>query len=311
MVLMTMRQHEFRVKPEEAGERLDRLLALIFPEGSRSFWQKHIKNADVLVNDKIAKSSQILETDDLIRININESEQHEVIAAPQLHVIYEDQDLAVIEKAAGVVTHAAPGHRSGTLAESAQNYFGSKLSDLAGSNRRGIVHRLDKDTSGLLLIAKSNEAHRGLAAAFKKHDVLREYEAIVMGVPESRTGLIDAPLARDPQDRKRMSVQAGGKEAQTYFELLADNKELSHLRLRLQTGRTHQIRVHLAMIGCPVLNDEKYGGRRVRVLEEDDILLHAVKLAFTHPVSGERLSFSSELPLRFDSFLRKIYMHIN
>lgn len=306
-----MRHHEFRIKPEEAGERLDRMLARIFPEESRSFWQKYIKNSSVLVNNKISKSSQILEANDLVTINISKCEEHIAIEAPPLHIIYEDQDLAVIEKAAGIVTHAAPGHSSGTLADSAQDYFGSMLSDLAGSNRPGIVHRLDKDTSGLLLIAKNNEAHKGLAAAFKKHQVLREYEAIVLGVPKTRTGMIDAALARDPRDRTRMSVQADGKEAQTYFELLANNKELSYLRLRLHTGRTHQIRVHLAMIDCPVLNDEKYGGKRVRVLEEDDIFLHASKLEFSHPVSGEELSFSSKLPLRFESYLQKIYMDVD
>lgn len=305
-----MLHREFTLTPEEAGERLDHFLVKIFPDKSRSFWQKNIKNAAVLVNNDRAKSSQILEAYDLISINIIENKLEEIVEAPPLHVIYEDHDLAVIEKAAGVVTHSAPGHSSGTLAESVQNYFGNSLSDLGDNNRRGIVHRLDKDTSGLLLIAKTNEAHKGLADAFKDHDILREYEAIVLGVPETRAGLIDAALARDPRDRKRISVQADGKEAKTYFEVLASNNELSHLRLRLQTGRTHQIRVHLAMIGCPVLNDEKYGGKRVRVLEEDDILLHAVKLAFTHPISGEELSFSSGLPLRFERFLRKIYMNL-
>ncbi len=302
-----MKHHEIRLKPEEAGERLDRFLAQIFPDKSRSFWQKNIKNESVLVNNEIAKSSQILEADDSICINISESKQVETIEAPPLHVVYEDHDLAVIEKAAGIVTHSAPGHKSGTLAESVKVYFGNRLSDLGDRNRRGIVHRLDKDTSGLPLIAKNNEAHKGLAVAFKRHDILREYEAIVLGVPETETGLIDAALARDPRDRKRISIQAEGKKAQTYFEVLASNGELSHLCLRLHTGRTHQIRVHLAMIGCPVMNDEKYGGKRVRVLDEDDILLHAARLAFTHPISGEKLQFYSELPLRFDSFLRKIY----
>lgn len=302
-----MNHHEFRVKAEVAGERLDRHLATIFPDRSRSYWQKLIKNGSVLVNDRLAKSSQGLETDDLIIIDFAEPEPEEEIEAPPLHVIYEDQDLAVIEKNAGVVTHSAPGHSSGTLAESLQNYFGDNLSDLGDSKRRGIVHRLDKNTSGLLLIAKTNEAHKGLAAALKERDILREYEAIVMGVPETETGIIDAALARDPQQRKRMSVQADGKSAQTYFELLASKDGLSHLRLRLQTGRTHQIRVHLAMISCPILNDEKYGGQRVRVLEEEDLLLHASTLAFTHPVTEKQLTFASKLPQRFEPFLQKIY----
>lgn len=304
-----MKHHESRIKEEEAGERLDKYLAQLFPDKSRSFWQKMIKNGHVLLNNKPAKSSLPLEADDVISIDLMaaETKSEDTIEAPPLNILYEDDDLAVVEKDAGIVTHSAPGHSSGTLAEAVRLYFGDNLSDLGDSRRRGIVHRLDKDTSGLLLIAKNNEAHQGLAKALKNHDIERVYEAIVLGVPETKAGLIDAPLARDPQQRKRMSVQPHGKKARTYFELLASKDELSHLRLRLHTGRTHQIRVHLAMINCPVLNDEKYGGERVRVLEEDDLLLHATHLAFTHPLSGEKLSFTSELPKRFDIFLQKIY----
>lgn len=303
--------HEFRVEEKAAGQRIDRFLAEVFPDKSRSFWQKLISQNSVLINDNPVKSSYIVETNDLIRVEyfevdaVGEAEIEK--KAPPLNVIYEDQDVAVVEKEAGLVTHSAPGHSSGTLAEAVQNYFGDNLSDLGDSRRRGIVHRLDKDTSGLLLIAKNNNAHKELAKAFKKHDVLREYQAIVLGTPETDSGLIDAPLGRDPKERKRMSVQPEGKYARTYFEVLGSNNGLSHLLLRLETGRTHQIRVHLAMINCPILNDEKYGGKRVRVLDEDDLLLHASKLAFTHPVSGEELSFSSDLPRRFDFFLEEIY----
>lgn len=304
-------QHEFRVEEKNAGLRIDRFLAELFPDKSRSFWQKLISQNSVLINGSPVKSSYTVETNNLVRVEYSEvsleAEAETEKKAPPLYIIFEDKDIAVIEKEAGIVTHSAPGHSSGTLAEAVQNYFGDNLSDLGDSKRRGIVHRLDKDTSGLLLIAKNNNAHKELAKAFKKHEVLREYQSIVMGTPETNTGLIDAPLGRDPQQRKRMSVQSEGKYARTYFEVLGSNNGLSHLLLRLETGRTHQIRVHLAMINCPILNDEKYGGNRVRVLDEDDLLLHASKLAFTHPVSGEELSFSSYLPRRFDFFLEEIY----
>jgi 23S rRNA pseudouridine1911/1915/1917 synthase len=304
----------FQVPAAATRVRLDRYLSEIHPEQSRSQIQGWIRGGNVLVNNCRVKTGYLLRPGDTVSLQaktvVPEAEpQPENIP---LHIIYEDEDLAVIEKPAGLVCHAGAGVRSGTLVNALLYHLGRlQTGDIM---RPGIVHRLDKLTSGLLVVAKNVETHRGLARQFKNRQVNKEYLALVYGHLAPAAGTIDLPLGRDLRDRKKISVRARRRrEAVTHYRKEKDYGPFSLLRVRIETGRTHQIRVHLAQLGHPVVGDALYGGNRCRNLTDPHLrsgvqelgrhFLHAHRLEFRHPRTGEQLTFESPLPSELARFL--------
>ena len=223
-----------------------------------------------------------------------------------LEIVYEDDDLLVVNKPKGMVVHPAPGHSSGTLVNALLYHCGDSLSGINGVIRPGIVHRIDKDTSGLLIVAKNDTAHAHLAQQIKEHSFTRIYEAVVYGNVKEDSGTVDAPIGRHPTDRKRMCVtEKNSRNAVTHYEVLARYPGFTHLRLKLETGRTHQIRVHMAYLGHPVAGDPVYGVKKV-ITSLGGQCLHARVIGFVHPTTGEYLEFTSELPAYFTTFLKKL-----
>ncbi len=291
----------------DEGMRLDKWLARRYPAVSRERWQKQIKNAMVTVNGKRISPSCILRSGD--RVDMIPPEE-EAIKIPEpenipVKLLYEDEWFAVVEKEAGTVVYPAFGHDSGTLVNALLTRFSEKLSNLGGPERPGIVHRLDKDTSGLLIVTLDNLAHERIARAFREHRIERYYDAVVKGVPDTENGIIDLPIARAGAGRMRMEVRADGKPSQTRFEIIATDGQHSHLKCQLITGRTHQIRVHLAYLGHPIVGDKLYG-TRTRQGANTFQLLHASRVVLDHPITGARLDISCPLPDRFSSYLQMI-----
>ena len=261
------------------------------------------------VNDHPAAKNYRLRAGDEVETELPEPVPLD--AEPQdipLDIVYEDADLLVVNKPKGMVVHPAPGNPDGTLVNALLWHI-RDLSGINGVMRPGIVHRIDKDTSGLLIVAKNDAAHLALAEQIKAHSFEREYQAIVVGTPRDECGIIDAPIGRNPRDRKKMAVVPNGRPARTYYRLLERFDGFSHLSLTLETGRTHQIRVHMAHIGHPVMGDEVYGANRTRFEKQAARLisgqcLHAKRIGFVHPTTGEFLRFDSELPEYFTELLR-------
>jgi 23S rRNA pseudouridine1911/1915/1917 synthase len=288
-----------RVAPEHAGRRLDALLAELEPRLSRAQARRLIESGDVTVSGRSARPSQRLRPGECIEGRVPEPRAARLVAEPiPLRVVHEDADLIVIDKPAGLVVHPAPGHASGTLVHALLHHC-RDLSGVGGEARPGIVHRLDKGTSGLLVAAKHDRAHRSLAAQFRAHSIDREYLALVRGAPRAAQGSVSAPIGRHPSDRKRFSTRArSGREARTHWTVERRLGRYSLLRVRLETGRTHQIRVHLASVGLPIAGDPVYGGGRRSEAPAglERPALHAALLGFVHPTSGARLHFESALP---------------
>jgi 23S rRNA pseudouridine1911/1915/1917 synthase len=294
--------YSFEAPPEAAGQRLDHFLAGQEPFLSRSQVQRLMDKGLVLVNARQARPSLRLRAGDLIRMTVPPPEQVTLVPeAIPLDIVYEDQDLLVVNKPAGLVVHPAVGHHRGTLVNALLDHC-PDLSGIGGYLRPGIVHRLDKDTSGLLLVSKSDLAHQGLSAGLKAHQIKRKYLALVCGELRSGQGLIDAPLGRDPKDRKRIAVVAGGRTAVTHYGIKERFSGYTLLDVELETGRTHQIRVHLAYAGYPVAGDPVYGPRR-NPLGLPGQALHAYRIVFTHPRTGEPLAFEAPLPPVFEDAL--------
>jgi len=296
--------HEFTFD-ETAPKRLDKYISQETEEWSRSQIQAWIKAGRILVNDKQVKANYQLQENDEIRIYIPAPQELEI--KPEqltLDIVHEDQDVIVINKPRGTVVHPAPGHLEGTLV----NGLLAHCQDLSGINgvlRPGIVHRIDKDTSGLLMVAKHDAAHRSLADQLKAHTVTRQYIALVHGEISHEKGTIDAPIGRSQQDRKMMDVVPNGKNAVTHFEVLERYNHYTLVRCQLETGRTHQIRVHLKYIGFPLVGDPKYGTNN-SVLSIEGQALHAAVLGFSHPRSGERLLFEAPLPSDFETLIGQL-----
>jgi len=295
-----------------ARMRLDKFLALLMPGESRSRIQAWIKTGRLLVNGSPSKSSYIARAGDLI--SLEAPQPIEGLPEPEaipLDIVYEDEDIAVVDKPAGLVCHAGAGVRSGTLVNAILFRMGPL--DSADPMRPGIVHRLDKDTSGLVVIAKNPGAHRSLSDQFKKREVSKEYLALVHGCPKPSAGVIDLPLGRDARNRRKISTRTRRKRAAvTRYEVAACYRTMSLLRVKPETGRTHQIRVHLAQKGFPVVGDALYGGNRDRTLPPAPRklieglrrhFLHAHRLEFRHPRSGERIAFVSPLPRELQDLL--------
>jgi 23S rRNA pseudouridine1911/1915/1917 synthase len=290
---------EHRVSPELAGQRLDAALAKLEPTLSRAQLRRLIEQGAVTVSGEVVKPAHRLRAGERIAGAVPDAQPTalEPEALP-LAILYQDADVVVIDKPAGLVVHPAPGHGGGTLVNALLHHC-RDLSGVGGELRPGIVHRLDKDTSGVLVAAKNDAAHRSLAAQFKAHSVLREYLALVRGAPRAASGTVEAPIGRHPIDRKRMSTRTRrGRAAVTHYRVEERLRGASLLRVRLETGRTHQVRVHLASIGLPVLGDPVYGGAHAlgAGLGLARQALHAAVLGFTHPTSGAALRFESPLP---------------
>lgn len=291
---------------KDSGNRLDKALADLTTL-SRSQANEEIKKGTVLVNGKAAKAKYAVKVGDVITYEIPEDEilDYEAEDIP-LDIIYEDEDVAVINKPQGMVVHPSAGHTSGTLVN-ALMYHIKDLSTINGVVRPGIVHRIDKDTSGLLMIAKNDISHKALAEELKDKKSLRKYLAIIHGNLPNDRGMIEAPIGRSEKDRKKQAVTAKGKEAVTHFQVLERFGNYTLVELTLETGRTHQIRVHMAYIGHPVAGDPLYGPRKT--LKGQGQFLHARTLGFTHPRTGEVMTFTAEAPAIFQERLEELRQH--
>ncbi len=289
------------------GERLDAFLARQGDNLSRSAAQKLIEEGLVLRNGKKGKKNDKLNVGDTVEYTIPEAKPVD-IAPTEMHldIVYEDGDLLVINKPKGLVVHPAAGHQDDTLVNGLLYALGEDLSGINGELRPGIVHRIDKDTSGLLAVAKNDLAHTVLASQLKDHSMARTYEAIVCGSFREDSGMVDAPIGRHPSDRKKMCVtERNSRHAVTHWEVVARYRGYTHIRCRLETGRTHQIRVHMAHIGHPILGDLVYG-RKKPELGQNSQCLHAGALCFTHPRTGQPVMVFAELPQYFKDVLEKL-----
>ncbi len=286
-------------------ERLDKWLAGAVSGLSRSYIQKCIKEGQVLVNGTPEKANYRLRVDDEVSFSIPEAIEPEIAAEEiPLSILYEDGDVLVVDKPKGMVVHPAPGHLNGTLVNAVLYHCKGQLSGINGVLRPGIVHRIDRDTTGSLIICKNDQAHQTIAAQLKAHSLNRSYRAIVHGVVAQEEGTVDAPIGRDEKDRKRMAVnQKNGKPAITHYRVLERFREHTYIECRLETGRTHQIRVHMTSIGHPLLGDEVYGARKSPFHLEGQTL-HAYMLGFIHPVSGEYVEVTAPLPAYFQKLLQ-------
>ena len=289
------------------GERLDAFLARNAPGLSRSAAQKLIEDGLVLRSGKPGKKNDKLNVGDAVSYEIPQPKAVDI--APRempLDIVYEDEDLLVINKPKGLVVHPAAGHQDDTLVNGLLYALGDDLSGINGELRPGIVHRIDKDTSGLLAVAKNDLAHTVLASQLKDHSMARTYEAIVCGVLKEDSGTVDAPIGRHPSDRKKMCVtQRNSKSAVTHWEVVRRYRGYTHIRCKLETGRTHQIRVHMAYIGHPILGDTVYGHKRAE-LGQSSQCLHAGVLCFAHPRDGHPVMVFAELPQYFKDVLQKL-----
>lgn len=285
------------ITEEHAGERLDTVLAGVVENTSRTDIQNRVKSGHITVNGKTVKPNYKVKKDD--RIELLERENVEADIVPEnlnLDIVYEDDDVAVVNKNRGMVVHPAAGHASGTLVNGLMDQL-DNLSGINGELRPGIVHRIDKDTSGLLMVAKNDVAHRHLVEQLVEKSVTRKYTALVHGVIPHNLGTIEAPIGRNPKERQDMAVVDEGKDAITHFNVLERFDNFTLVECILETGRTHQIRVHMNYIGYPLAGDPKYGPRKT--LDVGGQLLHAGVLGFTHPKTGERMEFKKELPKYF------------
>lgn len=286
-----------------AGVRADKFISES-SDISRSFAASLIENGNCLLNEKPCGKNYKVKEGDIFEITLPDTEEPEIAAENiPLDIVYEDNDLLVVNKPKGMVVHPAPGHYSGTLVNALMYHCRDSLSGINGVIRPGIVHRIDKDTSGLLIVAKNDAAHNGLAEQIKVHSFTRKYEAVVTGGVKEN-GTINAPIARHKIDRKKMAVSPEGREAVTHYEVIENFNKYSHLKLTLETGRTHQIRVHLAYIGHPVAGDTVYGDGKPKWLNGQ--CLHAREIGFVHPITKDELYFTSPLPDYFEKMLKNI-----
>jgi 23S rRNA pseudouridine1911/1915/1917 synthase len=301
---MTGRE-DWLVNEADAGQRLDALVAERLPDLSRTFVKELIVRGKITVGGEPKKGSYRVKVEDRVAADVPEPEPVDIKAEDiPLAVLYEDEDIVVINKPQGMVVHPAHGHYEGTMV----NALLAQVDDLSGINgelRPGIVHRLDKDTSGVLVVAKNDVAHRRLSELIKDHDFKREYRALVHGIISENLGTVDAPIGRDPKDRKKMAVVKNGRPAVTKYEVIKRYKNYTYLNIELETGRTHQIRVHMTFIGHPVVGDPAYGIRK-RHFDTEGQVLHAYKLGFIHPMKGTYMEFTAPVPDYFEKILEKL-----
>ena len=301
------RLQRLTVSPEDAGVRIDKYLAEQLPDITRSYLQKLLKDGSVQMNGKPVKASTKTAAGALIALTIPEPEEPEILPEDiPLDILYEDSDVILINKPKDMVVHPAAGHYTGTLVNALMYHCRGDLSGINGVLRPGIVHRIDKDTTGVLIVCKNDRAHNALAEQLKEHSITRKYRAIVCGNLKEDEGTVDAPLGRHPQDRKKMAiVRSGGKRAVTHYRVLERFGNYTYIECRLETGRTHQIRVHMASLGHPLLGDEIYG-RAKSPFKLEGQTLHAMVLGFIHPTTGEYMEFEAPLPEYFEKLLEKL-----
>lgn len=295
----------FEITEREEDERIDKCLALLIDSLSRSFIQKMIDAGNVRVNGIAAKASYRVKLEDQVEFELPEAVEPEI--APEdipLDILYEDADVIVVNKPKGMVVHPAAGHYSGTLVNALMYHCKDGLSGINGVMRPGIVHRIDMDTTGSLIVCKNDTAHNCIAEQLKEHSVTRRYEAICYGVLKEDAGTVDKPIGRHPAERKKMAVnERSGKRAVTHYRVLKRFREYTHIECILETGRTHQIRVHMASIGHPLLGDDVYSGNRKCPYHLSGQTLHARTLGFRHPVTGEYIEVDAPLPEYFRHLL--------
>lgn len=301
---MIMDEFKFEVTEKDGGERIDKFITNSLPSLSRSYVKKMIGQETCFVNGKAVKASYRVREDDEVAFSLPESVEPDIEAEDiPLDILYEDEDVLIVNKPKHMVVHPAPGHLDGTLVNAVLYHCRGALSGINGVMRPGIVHRIDKDTSGSLIICKNDRAHNHIAAQLKEHSVNRIYHAIVWGVLKEDEITIDAPLGRDPKDRLKMAVVSGGKRAVTHIRVLRRFEKYTYIACRLETGRTHQIRVHMAHIGHPILGDEIYASGRKSPVKCEGQALHAKVIGFVHPTSGEYMEFDAPLPDYFTHLL--------
>ncbi|MCR5033410.1 MAG: RluA family pseudouridine synthase [Lachnospiraceae bacterium] len=297
------------IEATDSGNRIDKYLSEREDLAlSRSHIQKLIKDGDATVNGKSIKANYVLKAGDEILLSLQEAKPVEILPQDiQLDILYEDEDLLIVNKPKDMVVHPAPGHEDNTLVNAVLYHCGDSLSGINGEIRPGIVHRIDKDTTGSLVICKNDAAHMVLAQQLSVHSITRKYRAIVYGVLKDDTGTIHKTIGRDPKDRKKMAVGVvNGRDATTHYRVLERFDGYTYIECTLETGRTHQIRVHMASIGYPVLGDPVYAGRRKNSFETQGQVLHAYVLGFQHPKTGEYLEVTAPLPAYFEDLLETL-----
>lgn len=299
-----METFRFQITEEMEEERIDKCVSLLIDSLSRSFIQKMIKEERVLVNEKPVKGSYRVKTDDEVSFELPESVEPDI--EPEnipLTILYEDADVIVVNKPKGMVVHPAAGHYSGTLVNALMYHCGKELSGINGVMRPGIVHRIDMDTTGSLIVCKNDKSHNAIAAQLKEHSINRRYHAICYGVLKEDEGTIDKPIGRHPQDRKKMTVnEKNGKRAVTHYRVLKRFAQYTYIECVLETGRTHQIRVHMASIGHPLLGDDLYSNRKCPFKLQGQTL-HAKTIGFEHPTTKEYIEIDAPLPQYFQNLL--------
>lgn len=302
-----MEKHCFTADIEHEDQRIDRYLTEMLPEQSRSFFQKLIRDGFVMVNHIIVKVNYRLKTGDLIEIDIPDAVPTEIVPENiPLEILYEDDDLLIVNKPKGMVVHPAVGHSTGTLVNAIMYHCQGNLSGINGEIRPGIVHRIDKDTTGSLIICKNDEAHRNIAEQIKEHSVTRRYVGVVAGTFSEESGTVEGAIGRHPNDRKRMTInEKNGKPAVTHYRVLQTLKGASFMEFELETGRTHQIRVHMASISHPLLGDTVYGNSK-NPYKLQGQALHARTIGFIHPTTGEYIEVSAPIPEYMTELVRKL-----
>lgn len=299
-----MHTYIFKIAEDLEGERIDKALGSLIDSLSRSFIQKFIKDGKVTVNGVVVKSSYKVSTDDDVVFELPEAVEPDIPAENiPLDILYEDQDVIVVNKPKGMVVHPAAGHYSGTLVNALMYHCGEELSGINGVMRPGIVHRIDMDTTGSLIVCKNDMAHNSIAAQLKEHSINRVYHAICYGDIKEDEGTVHKPIGRHPTDRKKMAVNESGKDAVTHYKVLKRFGKYTYISCKLETGRTHQIRVHMSSIGHPLVGDEVYSGRSCPFKLQGQSL-HAMTLGFMHPRSGDYVEVNAPLPEYFEHLLQ-------
>jgi 23S rRNA pseudouridine1911/1915/1917 synthase len=303
-----MKTEEFEVETTQEGERLDKYLSLIYPDISRSFFQKRIKENDILVNQTPQKANYRMKTEDIVTVTIPDAAPTAIIPEDiPLDILYEDDDVLVVNKPKGMVVHPSAGHYTGTLVNAIMYHCKDSLSGINGEIRPGIVHRIDMDTTGSLIVCKNDESHINIAGQIKDHTVNRIYEGIVYGSLPDNFGTIEGAIGRNPNDRKKMAInEKNGKPAITHYKVLERYNNYTYVQFKLETGRTHQIRVHMASIGHPLLGDSLYSSRKCPFPNLIGQTLHAKTIGFIHPKTHVYMEFSAPLPEYFIQLINKL-----